>query len=81
MRKSLSCIFFLTTVLIIAACANSPQVQLQIDESVAALIDREVNCAEDPEGTCAIGSEFHALAEHAHANSTAHCPPAPHTLS
>jgi phosphatidylserine/phosphatidylglycerophosphate/cardiolipin synthase-like enzyme len=74
MRKALSRIFLLTGVLIIAGCIKSPQVQLQIDESVAALIDSEINCADVPEGTCAIDSEFHELAEHAFANSTTETP-------
>jgi len=74
MRKSWSCIFLLTAVLIIAGCVKSPHVQFQIDESVAALIDREINCAEAPEGTCAIDSELHELAEHAFANSTTETP-------
>jgi phosphatidylserine/phosphatidylglycerophosphate/cardiolipin synthase-like enzyme len=63
-------ILLLIALLILSGCVKSPQVRLQIDESVAALIDREIRCAEAPEGTCAIDSEFQKLADQAFASAT-----------
>ena len=73
-RQSLFYALFLVLILTISACVKSPQVRLQIDESVAALIDREISCAEAPEGTCAIDSEFQKLADQATADSTPETP-------
>jgi phosphatidylserine/phosphatidylglycerophosphate/cardiolipin synthase-like enzyme len=63
-------VVLLIVLLILVGCVKSPQVRLQIDESVSALIDREINCAEAPEGTCAIDSEFQKLADQAITEST-----------
>jgi len=60
----------MATVLIITGCVKSPQLRQQIDEEVKVKIDTEISCADFPEDTCAIASEFHELSTQAFDNST-----------
>jgi phosphatidylserine/phosphatidylglycerophosphate/cardiolipin synthase-like enzyme len=53
-----------------SGCVKAPQMRVEIDEAVVALIDREITCPEAPESTCSIDSEFQDLANQAFDNST-----------
>ena len=69
-RSSLFLVLVLAVVLIISGCVKAPQLRVEIDEAVVALIDREITCPEAPESTCSIASEFQDLANQAFDNST-----------
>jgi phosphatidylserine/phosphatidylglycerophosphate/cardiolipin synthase-like enzyme len=70
----MSRLILLVFLVVIAGCVKDSHTRLQIDEKVAAQIDRTISCAKAPEGSCAISSEFQELADHASASSTSEAP-------
>jgi phosphatidylserine/phosphatidylglycerophosphate/cardiolipin synthase-like enzyme len=63
-------ILFLLLVIMSTGCMKATHTTMQVDETVQALIDTKIICAEFPEDTCAIASELHDLATQAFDNST-----------
>jgi putative cardiolipin synthase len=61
-------------VLMIAGCVNGLHKHAEIDKAVTALIDTEINCSDIPDGTCAIPSELHEMAEQGLAGFTSEEP-------
>lgn len=70
----MSRLMVLLFLVVIAGCVKDSHMRLQIDETVAAQIDRTITCAKAPEDTCAISSEFQELADHAFTNATSEAP-------
>jgi hypothetical protein len=50
-RSSLFLVLVLAAVLTMSGCVKAPQMRVEIDEAVVALIDREITCPEAPEST------------------------------
>jgi putative cardiolipin synthase len=64
----------LLLILMSAGCVRATYTHLQIDKTVTAHIDSGIRCGSFPENTCAIGSEFHELADRAFRGSAADDP-------
>lgn len=63
-------VLILLLFLISVNCAPDQSLRRRIDETVDTLIDRKISCPGFPDDTCAIPSEFHALADRAFKSST-----------
>jgi phosphatidylserine/phosphatidylglycerophosphate/cardiolipin synthase-like enzyme len=61
---------FLLLGIIVTGCMQASHVPPKADEMFSGLIDTEISCADFPNDTCAIQSEFHDLADSAFARST-----------
>jgi phosphatidylserine/phosphatidylglycerophosphate/cardiolipin synthase-like enzyme len=61
---------FLLLGIIVTGCTQASHTPLKADEMFSGLIDTEISCADFPEDTCAIQSEFQELADRAFAKST-----------
>ncbi len=72
--RGMNKVIVLVFVVLLAGCAKESHVRMEIDESVAARIGRENSCPEAPEGSCAIDSWFHELADRAFADSVPEAP-------
>ena len=63
-------IILLAFILISAGCVKESHLQLEVDDAVRARIDTEISCADYPEDTCAVASEFKEFEDRAFTKST-----------